>query len=177
MVDTGRLNAITPEERFHAQDDVERDARSKKAVSITLVHEPEMRTLRTGERAVILRGTEEGRSTPMAAIYAIPPRIEGNEAKSQAFDDTLRGLGGGDKLTLAGQWARRGWKDAQNVSHVAWEFKTQHFAKGEMSLEQVLDKARADRGESVARPVHEQVVEQKRATPARGAQRDGGMGV
>lgn len=147
-----------------------------KSISITLVHEPEMRSLPSGDRVVMFRGTQPDQSNPTLASYTVPPRAEGRDADRDAFDGLMRNLGGGDKLTLAGQWSKRNWKDSEGQARSAWEFKTQHFAQGDMSLEKVLEKARIDRGEVVAQP--QPVREQEHARGARAAaSRADGMGI
>lgn len=186
MIDFSTLKVPTAEERAiadaernarrYAEDDRERDAGSKKAVTITLEHEPESRTLRSGERVMLLRGTEEGRTKPIVAVYALPARIQDNEASEEAFDRRMRDMGGGDKVTLAGQWNKRVWNDAQDVRRESWEFKTQHFEMGAMPLEKVLEKARAARGEQVETKAPEPVDQARSAARAQ-HDRNGGMGI
>lgn len=187
MLDWDKLRAQTPEdrqraeverrERSYAEDDQARDAGSKKALSITLVHEPETRNMMNGERVVMLRGTEPGRINPILALYVVPPRVANDEKRDEAFDRSLRELGGGDKVSLAGQWSKRTWSDHAGDKHESWEFKTQHFAQGEMSLERILEKARVNRGEQSA-PAHEVVGDRGfRLSPMDVNRNNGGMGV
>lgn len=183
MVNFANLRVPTAEERArsaaedqarrYADDDRDRDQRSKKALVITLDHEPETRGLMTGETVVLLRGTEDGRSKSSVAVYTVPARISDDEGAERAFDRQLRDMGGGDKISLAGQWSRRTWKDANNKPQEAWEFKAQHFALGERTLEQILEAARAARGGQVAK---EPPVERVAAPRVRHGQ-DGGMGI
>lgn len=180
MVDFALLRNRTPEQiraqeaefraRDLAQEDAGRDAGSKKALTITLSREPEMTVLRTGERAVVFRGTEEGATRPLKAVFTVPlHRVENSERGSDELDRRLRDIGGGDKLTLAGQWKKNVWQGRES-----WEFNTKHFAEGDHTLDKVLDKARAERGE---------IVERGEAAPARQAParalagREAGMGV
>lgn len=143
------LDDAARQERFFKQDDVERDFKSKKALTLTLTHEPEIRGLPNGDRVVLLRGSEDGRNAVTAAAYIVPPRATERVADRDALDDTLRDMSGGDRVSLAGQWAKRIWSKASGEKVASWEFKTQHFEKGDHSLGEILEKAR-ERREGVA---------------------------
>lgn len=130
-------------QRIYSSEDRERDAASKKAVTITLTEEPRLRVLPSGDRVVVLRGVQDGQSSPMAAVYPIPARSELEEQGRSDFDRTLRAMGGGDRMSLAGNWSKRSWKDSENRPREAWEFKAQHMARGDVPLEGMLSTARA----------------------------------
>lgn len=175
-----KLNALTPAQRADqqaqwrlrdiAQEDAGRDAGSKKALTITLSREPEMATLRDGQRAVVFRGVEEGGIKPLKAVFPLPlHRVENSEQGAEDLDRRLRDLSGGDKLSVAGQWKKNVWQGRES-----WEFNTKHFAEGAHTLDKVLEKARVDRGEIVER---NETAPAMRA-PARAlAGREAGMGV
>ncbi len=161
-------------QRDLSQEDARRDAASKKALTITLAREPEMGMLRTGERIVVFRGTEDGATRPLKGVFTVPlHRVENSEQGEIDLDRKLRALGGGDELTLAGQWSKNTWQGRET-----WEFKAQHFAEGRHSLEQVLEKARIERGEKSPAVESGMVAETRTAVTARRPQpaRDGGMG-
>lgn len=160
MVDFSALPKVSPEERMardaarreegFRRDEESRDAASKKALSITLVQEPEMRSLPSGEAVVVLRGTEKGALRPLVAVYKIPDRVMANEETHASFMRSMQEIGGGDKMSLAGSWTQRHWKTQQGEMMKAWEFKAQHIAVGEVPLERMLSKSR---GEEAGRPV------------------------
>lgn len=155
MIDFSTLRALSPaeqqerdeasRERSYAPDDALRDASSKKALTITLTEEPSRRVLPSGERIVVLHGVEKDRDKPMAAVYVIPARVENDEQRMSTLDSTLRDLGGGDKVSLAGQWSKRNWKSGQGEAMSSWEFKTQSFEPGEHSLDVLKQRAIASR--------------------------------
>lgn len=189
MVDFSKLLKRSPEERQRdrdeadreyeqetlSRDDAERDRKSVKAITLTLEHEPEMRGLMSGERAILFRGTQPGQSNASVSSYTVPVRTERSEDGRRALDGMLREMGGGDKITLTGQWSKRHWKTSTGAPKSAWEFNAQHMVPGEMSLEKAMEKVRQDRGEVVAAPG----IEEKRVNQARSAAmgRDGGVGV
>jgi len=175
MVDFSTLGKIDPaqmkadeaerRERFYQGEEAARDAASKKALTITLAHEPEMRFMPSGDRVMLLRGVEDGRTSPLTAVYVVPTRTTDSEDREAAFDQTLRGLGGGDRVSLAGQWAKRGWNDQRGQRHEAWEFKTQIFAAGDVPLDRMLENARAERLGADARAVPEKELEHASRAP------------
>lgn len=152
MIDFSKLGVGTPEERAaddrarrdreYARDDAARDAASRKAVVITLDREPEMRTKPDGTEIAVFRGREDGRASSLVAIYEKPLRAVNEDDAASDFDRKMRALGGGDRMTLAGSWAKRFWNDQAGQRQEAWEFKSQHFAKGEVPLERMLSTAR-----------------------------------
>lgn len=160
MVDFSNLKVGTPEERAaadrdrrareYAREDAERDAASRKAVVITLDREPEMRTKPDGTEIAVFRGRENGRTSSLVAIYEKPLRAVNEDDAAADFDRRMRALGGGDKMTLAGNWAKRVWKDQAGDRREAWEFKSQHFVKGEVPLERMLSTAREGQGVGAA---------------------------
>lgn len=189
LVDFSTLKVPTQEERARrdaarqaeafARDDAERDGKSKSAIVLTLVHEPEMRALPSGDRIMVLRGTQDRQTNPSVAAYILPPRVNESDEASEAFNGRMRALGGGDKVTLAGNWSKRVWKSPEGKKNEAWEFKAQHFAEGRMSLERLMEKVRSDRGETVEASA--EGVQPSQGSPRRGrassAARDGGMGI
>lgn len=161
-------------QRDLSQEDAARDAGSKKAVTITLSREPEMSVLRTGERAVVFRGVEDGATKPLRAVFMVPlHRVENNEQGEADLDRRLRALGGGDEMTIAGQWSKNRWDGRES-----WEFRTQHFAEGRHSLSGVLERARIERGEAPSAPETGTGLGASMARPVRRPvpSRDGGMG-
>lgn len=187
MVDFSTLGKLDPatiaareaesRERMYVGDEAKRDAATKKALTITLSHEPEGRTKPSGERVILLRGVEEGRTQPLTAVYTVPMRTSHDEDREARFDQTLRGLGGGDRVSLGGQWAKRGWNDAAGIRHEAWEFKTQVFEKGDVPLERMLENERASRrGEAVAQGAPSREAAEPARSTRRGPSPDAGVG-
>lgn len=155
MVDFSTLGKLDPVERkareaarleeSYVLEEALRDKASKKALTITLVHEPEMRSLQSGDSVMLLRGVEDGKNNPLVAVYNVPSRTRDNEDREASFDQTLRELGGGDRVSLAGQWSKRGWNDRAGVRQESWEFKTQIFEKGDVPLDKMIENERANR--------------------------------
>ena len=161
-------------QRDLSQEDARRDAATKKALTITLAREPEMGMLRTGERVVVFRGTEDGAARPLKGVFTVPlHRVENSEQGEADLDRKLRALGGGDELTLAGQWSKNTWQGRES-----WEFKAQHFAEGRHTLEQVLEKARVERGDQAPAVDGALAVEERAPATVRRPHpaREGGMG-
>lgn len=94
---------------------------------------------------MLLRGRQDGKDSPSVAVYKIPSRTSDSEDREASLDTTLRALGGGDRVSLAGKWSKRVWKDGRGGDHSAWEFKTQIFEKGEVSLERMRENEKASR--------------------------------
>lgn len=101
------------------------------------------------------------------AVYRIPSRTSESEDREAALDTTLRSLGGGDRVSLAGKWSKRVWKDGRGESRSAWEFKTQVFEKGEVSLERMMENERASRLGVSSSPVPAPGVDAPSAVPVR----------
>lgn len=146
-LDSGEIEAreAARREESYVVEEAIRDRDTKKALAITLVHEPEIRFRPSGEQVVLLRGVEDGRTSPLTAVFTVPSRTRDSEEREASFDQTLRGIGGGDRVSLAGQWSKRGWNNSAGVRQETWEFKTQIFQKGDFSLGKMLENARAER--------------------------------
>lgn len=136
----------------YEKDEAFRDAWSRKAVVVTLDHEPEMQGDRDGNQYMILRGPEAGAKASLKALYMVPPRVVGDPDASDAFNGKLRSMGGGDKVTLVGHWSKTRQKGEDGVEAESWHFRAHNFAQGEKSLEQVMEMARRERRGLSAEP-------------------------
>jgi len=150
MVDFSKLRVPTREEaeaqrqadaeQVFARDKAERDAACKTAITITLDHEPQMRATTAGETYVTFRGREDKASASLVAVYKLPLRTEQDQDLRSGLDRQLQEMGGGDRMSFAGKWSKRRWKDQAGQDREAWEFKSQHFARGDVTLERMLEK-------------------------------------
>lgn len=156
MIDFSKLTLISSEERermdreylerTYAAEDRLRDDKSKTAITLTLAHEPEVRHNQSGDRFIRFYGHQEGQNGLSMAYYKVPKRVLGDDQENARFDALLRDIGGGDKISFAGHWKLHtfGPKDEQKQR---WEFNSQHFAQGELTLPKILEKAAIDRGD------------------------------
>lgn len=159
MIDFKDLKSISPAEiaanearrleEFYQEDEASRDRGSKTRISMTLVQEPEFRSTLSGERTVLLRGTQDGQSVPSVASYKVPDRVMDDRDAENSFMRQMQDIGGGDRLSLAGQWSKRKWQDREGLPRETWEFKAQHMAVGDVSLEKMLSKGKEGEGQSV----------------------------
>ena len=117
-------------------DETQRDTLSKKRELITLVREPEVRETEKG-RVVVFRGTQEGRDKPIVAAMRAPVAERYDEGARDDLDRRLRDIGGGDRVSLSGTWAKRRWEQ-DGVSREFWEFQAQRFQPGDVPLERML---------------------------------------
>lgn len=158
MVDFKALKSMTPadvaahearrQEEFYQADEAERDSKSKSHIAITLVREPEFRSSMSGERMVLLHGTQDKQTSPSIAEYKIPERIMGDRNAEYSFMRQMEKIGGGDRMSLAGQWSKRRWKDREGTPRITWEFKAQHIAEGDVSLEKMLARSKDGKEQS-----------------------------
>lgn len=112
----------------------EPDAGLKKAITITLVREPHIRSTSDGRKLLIFEGTEDGRMTPLSAVHEVGDRDGRHGA---VLEERLRRIGGGDRVTVAGQWVRHRWAGPDSSSHERWEFRTSRFRAGDHTLAQM----------------------------------------
>lgn len=111
---------------------------AKRAVQITLEEEPQVRTSLKGETFVRFVGREDGAEKPLMALFRVPDALASQQNASDPLDQSLRELGGGDRLSLAGQWIQHSWKGAAGAEHSTWEFRAQIFEKGDHSLDRMV---------------------------------------
>lgn len=158
MVDFKALKSMTSadiaaseasrQEEFYQADETERDRKSKTRIALTLVREPEFRSTISGERTVLFYGTQDKQTAPSVAEYKIPERVMGDRDAENNFMRQMEKIGGGDRLSLAGQWSQRHWKDREGTPRMTWEFKAQHMAEGEVSLEKMLARSKDGKDQS-----------------------------
>jgi hypothetical protein len=117
-------------------DETQRDTLSKKRELITLTREPEIRDTPKG-RVVVFRGTQEGRDKPIVAALRAPVAERHDDGAREDLDRRLRDIGGGDKVSLSGTWAKRRWEQ-DGVPREFWEFQAQRFQPGDVPLERML---------------------------------------
>lgn len=111
----------------------------KSALVLTLSQEPMVRETAGGDPFVVFVGTQKGLDQPSVAVLRLPREMEQGERR-EALDNELRALGGGDQLSLAGQWVRHSWTNPDKTPQESWSFETKAFARGEFSLEQMLSR-------------------------------------
>jgi len=119
------------------RDHAKRIEMSRKRVVITLEESP--RESYAGNQGLVsFRGSEPGRS-PLAAVYfkGELDRPSTSQEGAEDLDARLRDLERGDKVSLAGYWAKRQWQARDGSSKEVWEFKAQNFEKGDVSLDAI----------------------------------------
>lgn len=119
-------------------DEGQRDSLSKTRELITLTREPEIRDTPRG-RVVVFRGMQEGRDRPISAIMRAPVAEKYDPEARASLDDSLRRIGGGDQVSLAGKWAKKRWEQ-NGVQREAWEFQAQRFREGDVPLERFAER-------------------------------------
>jgi predicted NAD-dependent protein-ADP-ribosyltransferase YbiA (DUF1768 family)/O-acetyl-ADP-ribose deacetylase (regulator of RNase III) len=135
------------------KDHAKRSEMSRKRVVITLEEAPKER-FTASQGMVVFHGSEQGRS-PLSAVYfkSELDRPSTSQEGAEDLDARLRDLDRGDKVSLAGYWAKRNWKAPDGSTKEAWEFKAQNFEKGDVPLADIgkaasarIDALRPDRG-------------------------------
>lgn len=146
-------------------DHAKRMEMSRKRVVITLEESPTER-FAANQGMVAFRGSEPGRD-PLSAIYfkSELDRPSTSQEGAEDLDSRLRDLNRGDKVSLAGYWAKRQWKANDGSTKDAWEFKAQNFEKGDVPLADI-GKSAAARIDAV-RPQRGDVPVQREAEPQR----------
>lgn len=127
-------------------DETQRDTMSKTRELITLTQEPQIRDTAKG-RVVVFRGLQEGRDKPIVAAMKAPVAERHDEGARDALDRSLQAIGGGDRVSISGTWAKRRWEQ-DGVPREFWEFQAQRFQPGDVPLERMI-------GRQSAEPVNE----------------------
>lgn len=123
-------------------DHEKRSKAAPKRVVGRLVALPEERYTSAG-KIISLRIQEKGRDNPMVGVYFAPDHERRDGFGMAALDGKLNSLSVGEDVSLSGKWSKRNWKDGQGREREAWEFVTQRFEKGNVSIEDMEKLARA----------------------------------
>ena len=127
-----------------------------------------------GQRMLGFRVTEPGRDNPMSAVMFVAAHEGRDGFDRDGFDERVDAMRPGDRVSLAGSWSKRKWKDQAGADREAWEFKTQFFAKGDVSLAEMELEARARIGDArlATLPLGEEISARSRSVAEKEVDRD-----
>lgn len=124
------------------RDHDKRSGSASKRVVGVLAEIPQEKFTTSG-KIITLRVREPGRDNPMVGVYFAPDHERRDGFGMQGLDDKLNAMNVGDQVSLAGRWSQRSWKDQSGAERKSWEFMTQRFEKGSVSIEDMEKSARA----------------------------------
>lgn len=148
QIEASRAEHVAREAVEAAADHARRSEASRKRVVITLEGAPDVRFTQGSDKVVAFRGREAGRDNSLSAVYFVPGHEKRDGFGREDLDDRVDSLKAGDKVSLAGHWAKRKWNDREGAQRETWEFRTQRFERGDVTLEAMerAAKARIDVG-------------------------------
>lgn len=129
----------------------------KSVLVLTLSQEPMVRFSSDESPFVLFVGNQKGVEKPSVAVLRLPKDMAQGQ-KREELDTELRALGGGDTMSLAGQWRKHRWMSPDNTPQQSWSFESRVFAKGEHSLDQLLarETPRQEQAQQMQRAMRDQ---------------------